>query len=276
MLSTVVLVGALVLASGASAKGWPPPVSAQICGASGCRTVTDSQARLLAGEIDPRQTPLDRVAPAPPSNFYAVELFAGRAAESESLGRLYYVPAERAIRPSWDARPAWRTLGAARRLEALVADLEPFPRPVIVEARVDGKKAARPSSYLTLFSVPAQAQSGDPVSVFLAAGDVQQVWRDWMFIELVSARPSPWTDDTTELWLERDGQRLIRDGQTISLADDVAHAIHRRQAVALAQPQPLTPPSGVLGAAVAGLCAAAYIWWSLRRRGKAQDRKTSD
>jgi hypothetical protein len=181
-LALLLAVAALLAPSGASAKEL---VAATVCGASGCRTVTD---RGTLNEIPGGE---DVTGLGAPAAYYRLNLVMAEPNGRPHGFTTYYVPSAEAMSWSEDGiyrlHPIYgpRANGVMRRI---TASLEPYAAPRITAAivgirRVTGAAAA---SYASLFTV------GEPTQL-----DARPY--DWVAVDLRSNRPSPWTDGKSEV-----------------------------------------------------------------------------
>jgi hypothetical protein len=164
------VLSALLLAAPASAK---EPVSATVCGASGCATIDDPPRALVEWGPDVLESP------PPPGPFYRVEL---RMSEFSDAWPVWYVPdGPRSIATAGSAgRMSFAPLdGRARAaFERVTRGIAPFRAPVVVQALVDGRPAGDPGSYLSLAG-KANELDDAPIAA------------DWITIELNADVESP-------------------------------------------------------------------------------------
>jgi hypothetical protein len=185
----------------------------QLCGPAACSTITDSQTL--------RQIPTGGEAignPPAASSFYTMKLTVD-ADGHEDAWTVFYVPAANAIAaPDELGTIEWFSIhGAAATglMRRLVADLEPYPKPEITRATVDGRAVASdPGSYLELFAV-------EP------AGEAVPNEADWVFIRLQSRQPSPWTSTASSFAYSPSAKLLERGTEFIRVPDDIAADIER-------------------------------------------------
>ena len=223
---------ALLVAPTAWAK---EPVSATVCGASGCVTI-DDPPRALVG-WGPKV--LDE--PPPPGPFYRVEL---RMSERGDAWPVWYVPgSERSIATAGGGgRMSFASLdGEARAAFARVTRrVEPFRAPVVAQALVDGRPASDPSSYLLL-----AGRSNELDHPPLAA--------DWITIELRADVESPWTGGVALLLSP--SRAILQDGFAFSRVDpETVERILARRSLRSTTPQ---APGGASVPVLAGALGAA-------------------
>ena len=239
-LALLLAAAALVAPSGASAKEL---VSATVCGASGCRTVTDKATlnAIPGGE--------DVTGLGAPAAYYRLTLVTGEPNGRRHGFTTYYVPSAKAM--SWSEDGLYRlhpiygptANGVMRRI---TAGLEPHAAPRITTAIVGTRRVtgAAAASYASLFS------AGEPTQL-----DARPY--DWVAVDLRSSRPSPWTDGRSELMFSP-STNLIEIGyepQRIpdAIADDIAagRALHAKSGGRV--------PWGVLALAAVGVLAAVSL-----------------
>ena len=193
------LLAALAAAAPALAK---EPIRATFCGASGCRTFEDpATLNMIPGGEG--TVPLGPAVP-----YYRVEIVAGERGNPQNQHSFftYYVPSADAMafeEPEGVMRyhPIFGapTINLMRRL---TRGLEPFPRPVVTRANVGERlvrgEAAR--SYLELFDALPESEPAEAPN-------------DWIYIDLRSTRPSPWTDAKIDL-VYSPGENLLERGWT--------------------------------------------------------------
>jgi hypothetical protein len=211
------------------------PVSATVCGASGCVTI-DDPPRALAG-----WGPNVLEAPPSPGPFYRVEL---RMSQRGDAWRVWYVPgSERSVATAGGGgRMSFARLdGPARAAFARVTrGVEPFRAPVVVQALVDGRPASGPGSYLTLAGRPDEL-------------DQPPLAADWITIELRADVESPWTGGVALLLSPSRG--ILQDGFAFSRVDpETVERILARHSLASTTPQ---APGGASVPVLAGALAAA-------------------
>jgi hypothetical protein len=225
----------------------------QLCGAGGCRTITDHNA---LARFEQAGGDSDRsVGPAAPTPFYLLKVVVNTGEGGDAIAwQTYYVPAGRVFRGVQGNHAEWtRAPEAARTVLDQAADgLEPYTVPVVSRATVGRKVAKNPASYLALFQLPARkARLG--------------VRTDWVRIRLRSAVPSPWTDGKNVLYFSARGRVLLRDGETVRLPKRVARSVRRASAVRLPSRRPAAPaPATAVPAAMLG--ALTMLGFGLRRR----------
>jgi hypothetical protein len=232
-------VGALGLPTGAAAK---EIASIEICGAAGCKTVTE--------RVDPDVMDGEPYAhPPAASSFYSLRMTAKEGDKTFSW-TIYYVPSGylRGIDERGDSN--WMKLypeGAAV-LRSLSENVEPFAKPVVTYARV-GKRVARdPASYLRLYEIRS-------------AGFHSLGRPDWIRIVLRSPQPSPWTDGRNDLQYSPSTRLLLRDGEYVLLSKPLAKRVVRGLSLSAS-----SGPQVALKAGIAGLGALAFLGLIVVRR----------
>jgi hypothetical protein len=185
-------------------------VSLQICGASGCKTITDRVVLtngVLEGQVFAR--------PPVASGFYSVKGTVD-AGDRTITWEMYYVPSGYMRGTTPGGEVSWLKLNAlsAAFFRSASEGVEPFAKPVVTYARV-GKRVARdPASYLRLYAIRSAGRR--------APGKF-----DWIRIELRSKPPSPWTDGRNELEYSPSTRLLLRDGELVLLPKPVAKRVKR-------------------------------------------------
>jgi hypothetical protein len=204
-LALILAVAALLAPSGASAKEL---VSATVCGASGCRTLT---ARATLNEIPGGEdvTGLDERAA-----YYRLHLVTAEPNGRRYDFTTYYVPSARAMSWSEDGlyrlHPIYgqRANGVMRRI---TAGLDPYAAPRITAATVGTRRVtgAAAASYASLFS------AGEPTQLDARPDD-------WVAVDLHSSRPSPWTDGKSELMFSPSTNLVEIGYEPLRIPDGVA------------------------------------------------------
>jgi hypothetical protein len=211
--------------------------SVQVCGASGCRTETDTAAlRVLEGSAGESDT---YVGPPAASAFHTVRVTV-RAGEERVTWQSHLVLAARVMRTTDEAnRAAWRRLPAKEQAawEGLTRGVEPFARPTLTRVTVAGKAVVDPNSYLALYDIRRR-------------GLVRPGKADWVTIRLRSAQPSPWTDGTNELSYSRSANLLTRDGELVRVPGALASRLERRASLRLPSSKPRSTLLHALGSAL--------------------------
>lgn len=236
---------ALLLAAPAAAK---EPLSATLCGANACTTVTDRSTlnRIPGGEAS---EPLGPVAP-----YYRVTMRVGEPGhpENQHTFSMYYVPSENSM--------AWAENGIVRLhpifgepttklMRDLTAKLEPYAPPRLTRVTVGGRPVARSDahSYLRLYEQTQEAPLTESPT-------------DWIRIDLRSAIPSPWTETRPDLMYSPDGNVLEIGGNRVEVSDDLAADIEARRAL---EASSTAFPWTTLGLSALGAVVLAGLW---RRR----------
>jgi hypothetical protein len=199
----LILLLALAFVPSAAAKG-----PFQVCGSSGCATLSDETQTPVRLFGVPPSTPT--IAPPLPAPYFVIRF----ADIDESLA--YWVPSASAIRiVPQNAPAAWvATLPAE---EALLRDktagLRAYAPPTRVTAYVDYEPVKSASGWLKLATIGKPATLTAP--------------RKWLEIWFVGGR-SPWNDGRLQLRISRTGNYLMRDGVTVALPKQIADRVRRR------------------------------------------------
>jgi hypothetical protein len=192
----LVAVLALAGAPQASAKGGVEAI--KICGAGGCVTTSMEEGIYeLPGEG------AARVHDPPAEPFVEVRLTMHGMVDWRTL---WYLPESRLLASGHATWTEWRRLAPHALDRAIVAaaeQVEPFPRPRILAARVDGAPVAQPSALEAVFDAvtPGKAAAGDPRSV-----PVSVIW----------STANPW-EDVEVRWIP--GTRLWQRGENVYLVE---------------------------------------------------------
>jgi hypothetical protein len=208
-LALLLAVAALLAPSLASAKEL---VAATVCGASGCRTVTD---KATLNEIPGGE---DVTGLGAPAAYYRLNLVTAEPNGRRYGFTTYYVPSAKAMSWSEDGlyrlHPIYgqRANGVMRRI---TVGLEPYAAPRITTAIVGSRRVtgAAAASYASLFA------AGEPTQLDARPDD-------WVSVDLRSTRPSPWTAGRSELMISP-STNLLEVGYepkrlTGAIADDIA------------------------------------------------------
>jgi hypothetical protein len=181
-LALLLAFAALLAPSGASAKEL---VAATVCGASGCRTVTD---RGTLNEIPGGE---DVTGLGAPAAYYRLNLVTAEPGGRRYGFTTYYVPSAKAM--SWGEDGLYRLHRiygpkANAVMRRITEGLEPYAPPRVTTAIVGTRRVtgAAAASYASLFTM------GEPTQL-----DARPY--DWVTVDLRSNRPSPWTDGKSEL-----------------------------------------------------------------------------
>ena len=198
---------------------WPGVAAAKeihsvaVCGPAGCATLAAGpQLRALASTMGSQ--PHSVIDSVPLSHYYRVDL---RIRGDHEIGhfRLFFVepnllrPAEGdGIDTPFNALPS----AAARLIASLAAQIEPYPAPRIVEARIGGERVADPERYAELFrALPPTDGWGGDVSLRLV---------------LTPDRANPWFRTGRPLLYSPKGRILILD-RALRVPDELADTIAR-------------------------------------------------
>ena len=225
----------------------------QLCGPAACTSVTDGQTlRTIptGGETT--------AGPPPASSFYTMNMTVEAEGERHEW-TIYYVPSANMLAaPDESGRVTWLPIfgtEATGVMKQLVADLKPYPEPVITRVTVGGKSVSSdPASYLELFAAES-------------AGEAVPKEADWVRIELSSKDPNPWTDASGSLAYSPSARLLERGVELIRLPDAVAADVEHAR--------PIDPdgrsllPWLVVGGLVAALLVLAAVGAPGPRRPRA-------
>jgi hypothetical protein len=198
---------AFAVATPAAAK---EPISATVCGASGCKTITDRQQlrEIPGGEST---VPLGRVAP-----YYRIEVLVGERAGATHSFVTYYVPSANAMAWSERGLVAFHPIYGEHANEAmrkLVAGIRPFRLPRVSSVRVGDRRVIglAAQTYLGLFAQTSEAPLAESPD-------------DWVNVELRSppGAGSPWTDGRPDLSYSPGAKLLERSGLRFELPSEFA------------------------------------------------------
>lgn len=161
---------------------------------------------------------LHAATPARPQPFYRLSLLSSRSCSlMTGYGVAYFIPAAGELRidgPTGNALWLKPTPRITARLRKAVRKVKPYPAPrKLGQAVVDDQNAARPSTYLRLYTI------GSPTRI--PPRGVQ-----WLSIQLIGGT-TPWTDEKNSLWISQHGDYLKRDGQTVRISTSLATRIRR-------------------------------------------------
>ena len=210
----------VVVAAAAVALAAPPVAAAkeltklQVCGASGCASITDRSTLRKIGEGSNGET----TAPTPRLQRY-YRVTATIEAEHGGQFTTFYLPAAnltRGINPGGYAQ--W--FPASREYARAIAGLgvRPFPKPHARRVLIGGREAAGPATYARLLTLKAPEA---PVSAAT----------DWVTVSFRFTRPTPWSSDATTLEFSPSTGYLYRDGKTLDLPDGLASKIRARRSL---------------------------------------------
>lgn len=226
----------------------------EVCGVSGCKTVTDhaALARFGGGGGTPGAPP-----PVPGEYYRLTVTVAAGPGASFAGGRhsatwsAYYVPGAQVMRPTQEnSIGEWQALSSrgARALDQAAAGTQPFPTPRLTMALIGSKRARNPQSYAKLYDVQS-------------IGPAVPGKSDWLTISLRSKQPSPWTDGLSTLQYSPSAKVLQRDAEFIRVPDEMAARIAVGQSLAPPGsggfPWLITCLAGVTLIALAALALAA-------------------
>jgi hypothetical protein len=232
----VVAVAAVFALCVTAAAAKEAPTGLRVCGASGCTTIANvAAARAAVGD----STPASAV---PPAAYVTVEL-TPKTDDLWATKPFYYVPSAQAIRVRDSADVGeWRSPGAAAAavLASAAAAVRPFAPPSRVQAAVDRRRASDGASYLGLYSLagPRRPDPAGPRPGGVAwerahewALYYARVRRVWAYVDLESTPPSPWTDGRNDLWIDRHGALLRRDGVVVAIPPVLAAKVRAGQSL---------------------------------------------
>jgi hypothetical protein len=197
-------------------------------GGSGLWVCGPHHAAHLAGAIEERvpttYDPRMKVAPpAAPQAFYRVDLNGSTTCATNGATPLgYFVPATGEVRVLGQADNAfWVKLApdVTATLRRAIRKVQPYRAPTTLSSvLVNDNDAARPSSYLRLYTIGTPTRSA-PSGIH------------WLRIVLFGDT-SPWTDGRDALLIARRGHNYLkRDGQVVRIAASVAARIRRAQPI---------------------------------------------
>lgn len=212
---------ASVVAVGSAGASKPPP-DHWLCGPKGSVQLPNSiegEVPFFAGTGQGRKAP-----PAAPQSFYRLSYDMSRSCAVTAAGGVaFFIPAAGEVRTvdSLSTQHAlWVKLPAKleSRLRNLVAQVKPYPTPTKVpQVTVKAQFAARPSSYLRLYTIGTPTQSASSV-------------KRWTGISLEGSY-TPWTDGHDVLAVSSTGDYLKRDGQLVHIPASIATRIRHAQAI---------------------------------------------
>jgi hypothetical protein len=194
-----------------------------ICGPSGSVQIPSS----IEGEVPIFVAGMHvrKAAPSPLQSFYRVSYgnSPSCAVSGSETGTAYFIPAAGEIRTVDSiskGHALWAKLSGklAARLRKLVQGMKPYKAPKKLQTVfVKDNTAARPSSYLRLYTIGTPARSAPNV-------------KSWAGITLWGP-PTPWTDGKNVLSVSSSGGYLKRDGQLVRIPASVAARIRRAQSI---------------------------------------------
>ena len=233
-----------------SAAGAKELASVSVCGPTGCATLASGpRLRTLASVMGSQ--PRSVLTSVPLSSYYRVDL-AIRGDHEIGHFRLFFVrpnllrPAEGdGMDTPFNALPP----AAARLVASLATEVKPYPAPRVVEARVDGRRAAEPQTYARLFAA-------------LPAAD-GQVTDTSVQLVLRPDRANPWFRVGRPLLYSPRGRVLVLDS-AFRVPDEFANAIERDANLRRTASSSVSWPGLAIVAAWFLLSAGWYV--STRRR----------
>jgi len=193
-----------------------------ICGPRGSVQIPSS----IEGEVPIFVTGMHvrKAAPSPPRSFYRVSYGNSPSCAVDPMtGTAYFIPAAGEIRTvdSLSTKHAlWAKLSSklAARLRKLVQGVKPYAAPKKLRmVFVKDQTAARPSSYLRLYTIGTPTRSAPSV-------------KSWTGITLWGAS-TPWTDGKNVLSVSSRGSYLKRDGQLVRIPASIAARIRRAKSI---------------------------------------------
>lgn len=204
----LILLSAVALAAAVAASSSPAALGSGhwLCGPHGSVQLSPA----LAEHVPSFYTRgLHAATPPRPQPFYRLSLLSSRTcALMTGYGVAYFIPAAGELRidgPTGNALWLKPTPRITARLRKAVRKVKPYPAPrKLGQAVVDDQNAARPSTYLRLYTI------GSPTRI--PPRGVQ-----WLSIQLIGGT-TPWTDEKNSLWISQHGDYLKRDGQTVRIS----------------------------------------------------------
>jgi hypothetical protein len=241
LITGFVAVCALAGSSAAQAKEL---ASLKVCGASGCKEMSEPallRAAISLAEIQGEPVTIHTPAPAP---FLRLEFMVKGDEGSTPSFLQYYVPSRDAV--TWrvgEGSWGWIRAGERRPLyEQATAGLKPFRKPTFTRVTIGGKPGVDPASYARLF------QLNQPTSDYPYDSD-------WIRIELGSAKSSPWTTDAPTIEYSPSEQVLWRGTEFIKLPEAIAARLDARESLARATDDDSFPWPALFG----GIGGAALV-----------------
>ncbi|HKU55790.1 MAG TPA: hypothetical protein VJP41_02095 [Gaiellaceae bacterium] len=208
--------------AGVGPAGASKPPEHWLCGPKGSAPLPNSlegKVPFFAGTGQGRKAP-----PAPLQSFYRLSYGSSRSCAVDPLtGLAYFIPAAGEIRTvdSLSSDHAlWAKLSSklAVRLRKLVQRVKPYGAPKKLRmVFVKDRTAARPSSYLRLYTLGTPTRSAPSVE-------------GWTGITLLGP-PTPWTDGKNVLSVSSRGSYLKRDGELVRIPAPVAQRIRRAESI---------------------------------------------
>jgi len=231
---------AIAIVAPAGARPQAVPYALELCGPQACGSVLDP------GIVEAVPTRSDavrpRMPPAAPAPYYVLEVAVQGGGVSLVPGA-FYVRGADAVRIAQPVTHAvWARLPAhvAAALRAATKGVRPYPLPRIGTVLVGDRRARDPQSYLRLYAIagtPAADPAGPRPTVDAVHGF--RIWQRWyakvrrLWLPVVSSSTvaSPWTGDSTDVWISKRGALLERDGQVVRI--DATLAARARRALSL-------------------------------------------
>ena len=229
------------------ASAWAKELShATVCGAEGCRTITDRdelRGLIVGGD--------ETLPPQAPGRFYAVEL-GTRDDVREYTWTIWYAPGPDAIAVVNEAgNVVWHPTGGTA-FQRATRGLAAFPPPHVTSVRI-GERVVTDgaATYARLFTERSHGSVGDAAP------------SDWTPIDLRSARPTPWTASRAEFWFSPEHAMIERGWERVALPESTADAISAARPLTAGEPTRLLPWL-VLAALVGGIALLAVLGRLLR------------
>jgi hypothetical protein len=192
----------------------------KVCGAAGCAVVTDQVLLRDAIGLAETQGEPASVATPPPAPFFRLEFIVKGDEGSTPSFLQHYVPAAGAV--SWPVGEGlWNWVGAGERrplYQQATAGVKPFAAPRFTGVTVDGKPATDPASYARLLRLTQVTDEYPEES-------------DWVPVEFVSARPSPWSTHAPTIEYSPSADILWRGTERISVPDAIAGRLEARKSL---------------------------------------------
>lgn len=216
------------------------PYALELCGPQACGSVLDPS--VIEAVPTRSDSVLRRAAPAAPAPYYQLELVVQGGGASIVPGAFYVRTADEVRVAEPVTRAVWARLPphVAAALHAATDHVKPYPLPRIQTVIVGRRRARDPQSYLRLYAIPGKPAS-DPAGPRPTVDAVHgfRTWQRWyakvrrLWLPIVSSSPvaSPWTGDSTDVWISKRGALLERDREVVRV--DAGFAARVRQALSL-------------------------------------------
>jgi hypothetical protein len=212
------------------------PYALELCGPQACGSVLDPS---VIEAVPMRSASVRaRTGPAAPAPYYQLELVVQGGGASIVPGAFYVRAVDEVRTAEPVTRAVWARLPArvAAALRAATDGVRPYPLPRIETVIVGERRAQDPQSYLQLYAV-AGSRAVDPAGPRPTVDAVHgfAVWRRWyakvrrLWIPVLSSSriASPWTGDSTDVWISKRGALLERDGEVVRIDPLLAARVRR-------------------------------------------------